>query len=147
MSMTGVGHPEVTTPKAAIGRAVGVAVAGRAIHRRPQWGRRLWVQGPLVLVGLVAAAPFLWMLATSFKTGESAQAYPPQWWPHPFTLRAYRDLFSSRFDFLLWTRNTLIVEALVVSGTHAQQRGRGVRVRQGEVPRARGSCSPSCCRP
>ncbi len=117
MSVTGVGHPEVSSPKPGAGRAVGIAVASLAIHRRP-WGRRRpLAQIALVMVGLVAAAPFLWMLGTSVKTGDNAQVYPPQWWPHPFTFRAYRELMSSRFDFLLWTRNTLIVEALVVSGT------------------------------
>ena len=61
--------------------------------------------------------PFLWIVMTSVKTADNAMAYPPQWWPHPFSWRNYRDvLHYANVDVLLWTRNTLIVEVLSVSG-------------------------------
>jgi multiple sugar transport system permease protein len=118
MSVTGVGHPEVTTPKAYPGRAMGLGAAGPAIGRRPGGRGHWWAHVALVLVGVVAILPFLWMLGTSLKTGQAASANPPQWWPHPLTWAAYAEvLHSPRVDFLLWTRNTLVIEALVVIGT------------------------------
>ena len=44
---------------------------------------------------------------------------PGQWWPWPVQWHVYRDLFTGRFDFLLWTRNTLVLELLTVTGTVA----------------------------
>ena len=111
-------HPEVTTPKAYPGRAVGLTTAVGAIHRRPRGRRRPLAHVALLAVGFVAVVPFLWMLGTSLKTGDAAAAYPPQWWPRPLVWRNYWDVLTSpRFDFLLWTRNTLVVEVLVVAGT------------------------------
>ena len=54
---------------------------------------------------------------------------------------------SSRFDFLLWTRNTLIVEALVVSGTTLSSAVVAYGFAKVKLLRARACCSPSCCRP
>jgi multiple sugar transport system permease protein len=72
----------------------------------------------LILACVLALTPFLWMLATSFKTLDNAMLSPPQWWPHPFAWQNYYEvLTSNRFNFRLWTRNTLIIEVLVVSGT------------------------------
>src|SRR5438132_1541602 len=72
----------------------------------------------LILVCGSAAAPFIWMLSTSLKTADNAMAFPPQWIPYPIQWRNYLDLFNAaKFDFLLWTRNTLIIVVLVVCGT------------------------------
>jgi len=88
---------------------------------RPRTGRRksTWlVHLCLIVVCTTAAVPFLWMLATSLKTGDNATAFPPQIFPHPIQWRNYLDLFQSeKFDFLLWTRNTLIIVVLAVTGT------------------------------
>ena len=67
---------------------------------------------------VLALVPFAWLLSTSLKTRESAMAFPPQWWPHPFAWWNYRDVLSSeKVSFQLWMRNTLIVEILTVTGT------------------------------
>ena len=74
----------------------------------------------LALIGVCAAAilPSLWMLATSFKTLDQAMRFPPKWWPHPFMWRNYSDVISSQnTSVILWTRNTLILEMLTVTGT------------------------------
>jgi multiple sugar transport system permease protein len=74
----------------------------------------------LALLGICAAAilPFLWMVSTSLKTATAAYVYPPHWWPRPFRWHNYIDIFfSEKANFLLWTRNTLIIAALVVLGT------------------------------
>jgi multiple sugar transport system permease protein len=73
----------------------------------------------LVIVCAAAAAPFLWMVLTSLKTASNAIATPPQWWPHPMQWSNYREVFrtGANIDFLLWTRNTLIIAVLSVAGT------------------------------
>jgi multiple sugar transport system permease protein len=72
----------------------------------------------LLIACALALTPFLWMLLTSFKAGENAMKFPPQYWPHPWRWQNYRDVLNSeKVSFQLWTRNTLIIECLVVSGT------------------------------
>ncbi len=109
--------PDAKVPLAYRGGAGRVIAAG---SRRAATGRRAgpWAHAALGAVGLVAVVPFLWMLATSLKTADGANAFPPQWWPRPLTVAAYREVLASpKVDFLLWTRNTLVVELLVVTGT------------------------------
>ncbi len=79
----------------------------------------IYVQAALIGVCTIATLPFVWMLLTSFKTQQNAVAYPVQWWPHPFRWRNYSDVFTSgaNIDFLLWSRNTLVIAVLNVSGT------------------------------
>jgi multiple sugar transport system permease protein len=73
----------------------------------------------LLLAACVCAiAPFLWMLLTSLKTGDNAMRFPPQYIPRPVAWWNYWDvLHSEKVNFLLWTRNTLVVEVLTVTGT------------------------------
>ena len=81
--------------------------------------RRGWLTY-LALVGICACfvAPYLWMFATSFKTAQNAMTYPPQFLPHPVITQNYGTLMrSDETDFLLWTRNTLTIALLAVSGT------------------------------
>jgi multiple sugar transport system permease protein len=88
---------------------------------RPRGGIRQWrwfAQGCLLVASICALAPFAWMVLTSFKTGDNAMRFPPQYWPHPFMWENYRELLrSDKVNFLLWTRNTLIIEVLTVIGT------------------------------
>lgn len=83
--------------------------------RRP----RTWFNHIMLWVVCAAAiAPFLFLLTTSFKTLDNAMAYPPQWIPDPFRWQNYPEVLSSdKTDFLLWTRNTLIIAVLGVGGT------------------------------
>lgn len=72
----------------------------------------------LACVCALALMPFLWMLGTSLKTPESAMAYPPQFIPDPVRPHNYANVLTNpKADFLLWTRNTLIVAVLAVTGT------------------------------
>ncbi len=72
----------------------------------------------LIALGAAAIIPFLWTLSTSLKTNQAAVAYPPQWIPHPCRWKNYFDLFNTHeYHFLLWTRNSLFIAALVVAGT------------------------------
>ncbi len=72
----------------------------------------------LIALGAAAIIPFLWTLSTSLKTNQAAVAYPPQLIPHPCRWKNYFDLFNTHeYHFLLWTRNSLFIAALVVAGT------------------------------
>jgi multiple sugar transport system permease protein len=73
---------------------------------------------PLLLICTLALLPFLWMLSTSLKTLPESVAYPPRLWPASAQWHNYLDVFrSEKADFLLWTRNTLIIAVLAVTGT------------------------------
>ncbi len=82
---------------------------------------RLWpllIHAILIFTCAIAIIPFLWMLATSFKTLDNAMRSPPQIFPHPFMWSNYAHVLRDRkANFLLWTRNTLIIEILAVGGT------------------------------
>lgn len=79
---------------------------------------RFLVHGVLLIVCATAIIPFLWMTSTSLKTLEGAMTTPPELVPNPPQWVNYRDVVDSeKTRFLLWTRNTLIIAVLVVSGT------------------------------
>lgn len=62
--------------------------------------------------------PFLWILSTSFKDKDAVMAFPPRWIPSTIHWQNYWELLRDpKFNFLLWTRNTLILEVLTVTGT------------------------------
>jgi multiple sugar transport system permease protein len=72
----------------------------------------------LIFICILMIIPFMWMVSTSLKTLPKTMEYPPRWWPKPIMWRNYVDVFTSeKANFLLWTRNTLIIEVLSVSGT------------------------------
>jgi len=58
------------------------------------------------------------MVSTSLKPLDAAMAYPPRLWPRPIRWGNYLEVFhSEKANFLLWTRNTLIIAGLGVVGT------------------------------
>jgi multiple sugar transport system permease protein len=62
--------------------------------------------------------PFVWMLSTSLKTLDQTLAYPPVIIPHPIATENFRDVINSQYmDFPLYTRNTLLIATLAVTGT------------------------------
>jgi multiple sugar transport system permease protein len=104
-----------TEPKANLSAPAGRKefVPPGAVLRRRAWLVHLC----LIVVCSIFLVPFLWMLSTSLKTAEHSIDYPPQWWPRPFQWSNYLTVLSSkRVHFLLWMRNTLIIEVLTVSG-------------------------------
>lgn len=113
-------QPETNLATPAAQENLAITAAVRIINpRRPRGrGRHLLVHGVLVLICVAAAVPFLWMLSTSLKTLEGAMAFPPTFWPWPMQWHNYADVLSNtKTDFLLWTRNTLLIAALAVTGT------------------------------
>ncbi|HEV7300883.1 MAG TPA: carbohydrate ABC transporter permease [Tepidisphaeraceae bacterium] len=101
----------------------GVALTAYAASAKSKRGRRLVFGRPLVHLVLIvictgAIVPFLWMLATSLKTLEDAMAFPPTFIPRPFQWNNYSDVLTNpKANFLLWTRNTVIIATLAVIGT------------------------------
>ena len=94
------------------------AAAPRKNYRAKQTIGRLLVHLALIIICVAAIVPFLWMVSTSLKTVTGATEYPPRFIPHPFRWENYPDvLFHGTTNFLLWTRNTLIITTLGVCGT------------------------------
>ncbi len=72
--------------------------------------------GLLIACGMMVL-PFLWLISTSLKTVPQTMEYPPRWLPDPPMFGTYVDVLKNpRANFILWTRNTLIIAALTVAG-------------------------------
>jgi multiple sugar transport system permease protein len=77
----------------------------------------------LIALSLVFAFPLLWMISTSLKPIDQTMHMPPIWIPHPIEWQNYVAAFTYESNqlhyipFLIYGRNTLILEILVVSGT------------------------------
>lgn len=77
----------------------------------------------LICVGFVL--PFIWMLSTSLKPLNETMAFPPTFIPStietvegtPIPVNYARVVNSEKFDFLRYTRNTLVIALLSVVGT------------------------------
>ena len=71
-----------------------------------------------ILCAVVAAImlfPMYWMLTTSFKTPTNVAKFPPQWWPNPWTLDNYKELFFKR-PFLQYLWNSIYIAVLMTAG-------------------------------
>ena len=80
--------------------------------------RKIAAHSLLLAICVVALLPFLWMLSTSLKTLPETTAYPPILWPIPAQWHNYIDVVrNEKANFLLWTRNTLVIAVLAVTGT------------------------------
>jgi multiple sugar transport system permease protein len=72
----------------------------------------------LLIISAMALFPFYWMVSTSLKTLAGATASPPAFWPAHPQWHNYIDIFHlEKTNFLLWTRNSVVICALTVSGT------------------------------
>jgi multiple sugar transport system permease protein len=85
-------------------------------HRLQLWLPSLTRYIFLVLFSLVMALPFFWLLTTSLKQEYQVFLYPPQWIPKPLMVSNYVTVLT-KVPFLVWTKNTLIVTALSLTGT------------------------------
>ena len=68
--------------------------------------------GMVVAIALVVLFPFLWMLASSFKTQVDIVAWPPKWLFTP-TLQNYQKVFGEQ-DFLKYFLNSTLVALMAV---------------------------------
>jgi multiple sugar transport system permease protein len=69
----------------------------------------------LVLLGLLMLAPFFWLLVNSFIPQTNALTLPPRWWPVPFTLNNYTQVFGL-IPFGLLALNSLKITLIVTVG-------------------------------
>lgn len=72
----------------------------------------------LIVGAIVLLFPAIWMISISLKTPAQVYEYPPRLIPSPVMWENYLTAFS-RFDFLLYARNSFIVTALATFGTVA----------------------------
>jgi multiple sugar transport system permease protein len=117
---TSTNHPETTAPAPPVQTEVAVAAALPAVSKRRRRGRArsVWVHVVLVMICALALVPFGWMVSTSLKTLEDTMAPEPKVLPSPVQWRNYVDVFRhEKANFLLWTRNTLVIAVLAVAGT------------------------------
>lgn len=68
-----------------------------------------------ILVALIMLFPMYWLFTTSFKTATNVAKYPPQWWPNPWTLANYQELFMKR-PFIKYLWNSVYIAALMTGG-------------------------------
>ena len=67
----------------------------------------------LLFWALISWFPLYWMVLTSFKKGQQAQALPPGLWLTEPTLESYQQVLSSTFPVLRWLANSLFVSVTV----------------------------------
>lgn len=68
-----------------------------------------------ILIAVVMLFPMYWMFTTSFKTPMNVAKYPPQWWPDPWTLDNFAELFIKR-PFLNYLWNSVYIAVLATLG-------------------------------
>jgi multiple sugar transport system permease protein len=84
------------------------------------WSRvssRVLVYGLLLLGVVLVLLPLFWMISTSLKPTNQVFKMPPQWIPNPILWANYdQALFGYNPNFLVFFKNTLFIEILVVPG-------------------------------
>ena len=83
--------------------------------RRVAMVRRVLKYVLCITIALVMLFPMYWMITTSFKTPMNVAKYPPQWWPDPWTLENYTEIFTQR-PFLKYLWNSLYTAVLTTAG-------------------------------
>ena len=68
-----------------------------------------------ILVSVIMLFPMYWLITTSFKTPMNVAKYPPQWWPNPWTLDNYKELFFKR-PFMTYLWNSVYIAVLMTLG-------------------------------
>ena len=64
----------------------------------------------LLVLGLVALLPFVWMIFGSFKTGRELRQMPPTFFPHTFTFDNYMTIFQDEdLPLSLYYRNSATI--------------------------------------
>ena len=76
-------------------------------ERRRALGK-LWLLVICLVVLAMSVLPTLWIVATSLKPESLIAKWPPSWYSGVVSLGNYVDVFT-RFPFLIWLRNSLVV--------------------------------------
>jgi len=70
------------------------------------------IYGVLIIAGIIAVVPFLYVVSTSLKESAVLFSYPPEWIPSEPTLTNFRTLIEEH-PFFRWTLNSLIMASAV----------------------------------
>ena len=73
--------------------------------RRP----RIALYTLVILSAVISFFPIVWLVLTSLKTSQGIYAWPPQYWPDPFTLKNYVAIFTKSPELLRDILNSFIV--------------------------------------
>jgi len=69
----------------------------------------------LLILGLITAVPFIWMLVSSLKQPGRLFIYPPEWIPNPPRFENYVEL-TQKMPFLVFFGNSLKIAILTTIG-------------------------------
>jgi multiple sugar transport system permease protein len=75
---------------------------------------RVLVYLVLILGAVLAVAPFLWMVSTSFKELQNIGDIPPEWFPNPFVTHNYPDVWNELPMLRFFTNSTYITVLSVI---------------------------------
>ena len=67
-----------------------------------------------IIVMVIFAFPFYWMVITSFKPYFETIQSPPTLWPHDFTLDNLKEIFTGANNILQYAFNSIVVTVSVV---------------------------------
>ena len=82
------------------------------------WRRRAHVTA-VIVVGLLMAAPFYWLIINSLKTAQEVVGYPPTWFPHDIRWQNIADALDllsvqSVINSLIFTVSVTICQLILV---------------------------------
>jgi multiple sugar transport system permease protein len=63
----------------------------------------------VILSAVISFLPIVWLILTSLKTSAGIYAWPPQYWPNPFTLENYIKILTDSPEMLRYVLNSFIV--------------------------------------
>ena len=78
-----------------------------------RWGGRALTYLVLIIIAVICAAPFVWMLSASFEPLGQIFSWPPHWVPAHPTLHNYTAFMSSGTDIGRWFLNSALVAGSV----------------------------------
>ena len=92
-----------------------IDVLDNAQARRSKIAKRVGKYVLCCIVAVIMLFPMYWLFTTSFKTPMNVAKFPPQWWPNPWTLANYKELFIKR-PFLTYLWNSIYIATLMTLG-------------------------------
>lgn len=86
---------------------------GEYARRRKHLASRTALYVVLVVAGIIAMIPFVWMILGAFKTGAEIRQIPPSFWPENPTLDNFRTILNDPdLPLLLFYRNSLFIAVM-----------------------------------
>ena len=92
-----------------------IDVLDNAQARRVKIAKKIGKYTLCCIVAVIMLFPMYWLFTTSFKTPMNVAKFPPQWWPNPWTLANYEELFFKR-PFMTYLWNSVYIAALMTLG-------------------------------